>query len=62
MSRWENAKQGINKSNDRLIRMIYAYMKGLERGEITNFLTQTDIEESDTIRIPVETVRLNKIK
>jgi len=33
-SRWENDKQNIDKSNDRIIRLIYATLKGLPNDEV----------------------------
>jgi len=41
LSRWENKKQEIDKSNDRLVRLLYANIKGIPQEEIQNFLKDT---------------------
>lgn len=55
LSRWENDKQSIDKSNDRLVRLIYANIKKISHEEIKNLLTTTMREigtEEDTVRKP----------
>jgi len=39
LSRWENNKRTLDKSNDRMIRLFYANFKGIPAEEIQNFLT-----------------------
>lgn len=41
LSRWENDKQSIDKSNDRLVRLIYANIKNISHEEIENLLNNT---------------------
>ncbi|WDP92435.1 MAG: helix-turn-helix domain-containing protein [Desulfobacter sp.] len=58
-SRWENNKQSIDKSNDRLVRLVYANIKRIPQDEIKALLKKTirEIgrrEEDTTINIPVE--------
>ncbi|WP_462269922.1 hypothetical protein [Desulfobacter sp.] len=61
LSRWENNKQDIDKSNDRLVRLVYANMKGIPQEEIRNFLKEIirEIgrrEQSTNINISVDSL------
>jgi putative zinc finger/helix-turn-helix YgiT family protein len=58
LSRWENNKQSIDKSNDRLIRFVYANIKGVSPEEIKNLLDDVikkinNFGEEVEINIPV---------
>lgn len=59
LSRWENNKQCIDKSNDRLVRLIYANIKRMSQDEIGCLLKETireiqDREQEAIINIPIE--------
>ena len=59
LSRWENNKQTIDKSNDRMIRLFYAAFKNIPHEEIKNFLDDVlkDINntgEEAKINIPID--------
>jgi len=61
LSRWENNKQDIDKSNDRLVRLVYANMKGIPQEEIRSFLKEIirEIgrwEQSTNINISVDSL------
>lgn len=64
-SRWENNKQCIDKSNDRLVRLIYANIKRMPQDEIGCLLKETirEIEhrqEDGIINIPIESLPLHR--
>jgi len=61
LSRWENNKQDIDKSNDRLVRLVYANMKGIPQEEIRNLLKEIIREisqrgQSTNINISVDSL------
>lgn len=58
LSRWENNKQPVDKSNDRMIRLFYATFKNIPAKEIKNFINDvmkkiSSAGEEKTIHIPV---------
>lgn len=64
LSRWENNKQDLNKANDRLIRLIYANMKGLAAEEIKRLMDDVikeikNYSEDTDINIPVSCLTSN---
>lgn len=38
ISRWESGKQQIDKSNDRVLRILYAHFKGIPKDDVTNII------------------------
>ena len=59
LSRWENEKQTIDKSNDRVVRMIYAHFKNLPLEEHKTIVEDSfrDIDgtiNNVPIRVPIE--------
>ncbi len=48
LSRWENNKQPVDKSNDRMIRLFYAVFKGIPTEEIKSFINDVIKEISST--------------
>jgi len=57
-SRWENGQQKLAKPNDRLIRLIYANVKGLSKNDIDHLLKEAvkdsnGSESDERINIPV---------
>ena len=58
LSRWENNKQTIDKSNDRMIRLFYATFKEISREKMKNFFDDVMKEidnsgEETRINIPI---------
>lgn len=58
LSRWENNQQKLAKTNDRLIRLIYASLKGLSINNINNLLKNpvknfNEGGQAERINIPV---------
>ncbi len=62
ISRWERGKQKISPSHDRLLRVVYAHIKGVARNKITSMIkdkfARIQINESAS---PLYHVDLNRI-